>query len=57
MNALEVLVNNPFKKKKFIGKDNKKKTINILTFFFISHKSGVKIFLKWIVNQCPKGTR
>ena len=33
-----------------------KKTINILTAFFISHKSCVKTFLKWIVNQCPKGT-
>ena len=31
----------------------KKKTINILTAFFISHKSDVKIFLKWIVNECP----
>ena len=28
----------------------KKKTINILTIFFISHKNDVKIFLKWIVN-------
>ena len=35
----------------------KKKTINILTTFFISHKSDVKIFLKWIINQCLKGTR
>ena len=31
----------------------KKKTINVLTAFFISHKSGVKTFLKWIVNQYP----
>ena len=30
---------------------------NILTAFFISHKSDVKIFLKWIINKCPKGTR
>ena len=22
-------------------------------FFFISHKSNVKTFLKWILNQCP----
>ena len=29
---------------------------NVLTAFFISYKSGVKIFLKWIVNQYPKGT-
>jgi len=33
------------------------KTINVLTTFFISHKSDVKTFLKWIFNQCPKGTR
>ena len=32
----------------------KKKSINVLTAFFISYKSDVKIFLKWIVNQCPK---
>ena len=35
----------------------KKKTINVLTIFFIFHKSGVKTLLKQIVNQCPKGTR
>ena len=40
-------------KKVFI---EKKKTINILTVFFISHKSGVKTFLKWIVNHYSKGT-
>ena len=34
-----------------------KKTINVLTAFFISHKSDVKTFLKWIVNECSKGTR
>ena len=34
-----------------------KKIINVLIAFFISHKSGVKIFLKWIINQCSKGTR
>ena len=33
-----------------------KKTINILTAFFISHKSDVKTFLQWIINQYPKGT-
>ena len=27
-------------------KEKKKKAINILTAFFISHKSGVKTFLK-----------
>ena len=43
--------------KAFIGKE-KKKVINVSTaFFFISHKSSVKTFLKWIVNQCPTGTR
>ena len=34
MNALKVLVNNPFKEK-FYGK---RKKINVLTTFFISHK-------------------
>ena len=43
-NILRALVNNPFKEN-FYGK-RKKKTINILTAFFISHKSGVKFFLK-----------
>ena len=36
---------------------NEKKVINILTVFFISRKSGIKIFLKWIINECLKGTR
>ena len=31
----------------------KKKTINVLIVFFISHKSNVKTFLKWIVNEYP----
>ena len=35
----------------------KEKVINILINFFISYKNGVKIFLKWIVNQSSKGTR
>jgi len=30
----------------------KEKKINVLTAFLISHKSYVKIFLKWIFNQC-----
>ena len=51
--CLRTLVNNPFKKN-FYGK--RKKAINVLTTFFIFHKSGVKTFLKWIVNQYPKGT-
>ena len=32
----------------------KEKKINVLTAFIISYKSGVKTFLKWIINQCPK---
>ena len=41
--VLRVLVNNPVKKK-FMEKENK--TINVLTVFFIFHKSNVKTFLK-----------
>ena len=41
MSALKVLVKNPVKKK-IMGKE--KKTINVLTVFFISHKSDVKTF-------------
>ena len=52
--ALRVLVNN-LVKESFYGK-RKKKTINVLTVFFIFHKSDVKTFLKWILNQCSKGT-
>ena len=33
----------------------KKKTINILTAFFISIKTGIISFLKWIFNRYPKG--
>ena len=51
--VLRTLVKNPIKEN-FYRK--KKKTINVLTAFFISHKSDVKNFLKWIVNECPKGT-
>ena len=51
MNALRIIVNNPFKKSFY------EKKINILTVFFIFHKNSVKTFLKWIVNQCPKDTR
>ena len=53
MSALRALINN-LVKENFIGKE--KKTINILTAFFISHKSDVKTFLQWIINQYPKGT-
>ena len=34
----------------------KEKKINILIIFPIFHKSNIKIFLKWIVNYCLKGT-
>ena len=30
------------------------KIVNILIVSFISYKSGVKPFLKLIVNKCPK---
>ena len=43
-NALKVLVNNLFKES-FYGK-RKKKTINVLTTYFIFHKSSVNTFLK-----------
>ena len=49
------MINNQFKES-FLWEKEKKKTINILTAFSISHKSGVKTFLKWIVNHCSKGT-
>ena len=52
--AFRVLVNN-LVKENFYRK--RKKAINALTAFFIPYKRDVKIFLKWIVNQCPKGTR
>ena len=48
MDALKALVNNPFKERFY--EKRKKKTINILTTFFIVHKSGIKTFLKWIVT-------
>ena len=47
--VLRALVKN-LVKESFYGK-RKKKTINILTIFFISHKRDVKIFLKWMVNK------
>ena len=34
----------------------KEKKNNVLTHFFISYKSDVETFLKWIVNKCPEGT-
>ena len=32
--------------------EKENKVINVLTTFYISHKSDVKTFLKWILNQC-----
>ena len=55
MNVLRAKINNSFKES-FYGK-RKKKLINVLTAFSIFHKSGVKIFLKRIVNHCSKGSR
>ena len=52
--AFRTLVKNPVKKS-FYGK-RKKKKLNVLIVFFISHKSDVKTFFNWILNQCPKGT-
>ena len=43
--------------KKISMRKEKKKAINVLTAFFILHKSDIKTFLKWIINQCPKDTR
>ena len=53
-NALRALVSN-LVKESFYG--DKKETINVLTVFLIYHKSYVKTFLKWIVNEYPKSTR
>ena len=47
--TLRKMANNSFKEN-FYGKRKKKKAINVLTVFFISHKSGVKTFLRCIVN-------
>ena len=44
MNAFRALVNNPFKESFY--RKRKNKAINVLIVFFISHKSGVKTFLK-----------
>ena len=50
IDALKAIVNNLFKES-FYEKRKKKKTINVLTVFFIFHESGVKTFLKWIINH------
>ena len=44
-------------RKIFIRKEKKKKRINVLTVFYIFHKSEVKLFLKWFINNCSKNTR
>ena len=41
--------------KVFIGKE--KKIINVLTAYSNFHQSDIKTFLKWFINNCPKGTR
>ena len=46
----KTMVNNLFKES-FYEKRKRKKTINVLTVFFIFYKSNVKTFLKWIVNH------
>ena len=52
--ALRALVKHSVKES-FYGK--RKKIINVLTVFFISHKSDIKTFFNWILNQCSTGTR
>ena len=37
--------------------ENEKKKINIVIIFLIFYKNGIKIFLKQIINKCPKNTR
>ena len=32
----------------------KKKKIEFLTVFYISHKNNKKSFLKWLINKYPK---
>ena len=49
--ALRALVKNPVKES-FYGK-RKEKVINVLTIFFIFHKSDIKTFIKLILNKCP----
>ena len=51
--ALRTLVKNPVKES-FYGK--RKKIINVVTAFFISHKIDIKTYFNWIINQYPKGT-
>ena len=53
MDVFKVMVNNLFKENFY---EKKKKVINILTVFFISHKTDAKTFPKWIVKHFLKGT-
>ena len=41
-------------RKVFMGKE--KKAINDLIAYSNFHKSDIKNFLKWFINNCPKGT-
>ena len=50
MSALRALIKNSDKESFY---EKKKIAINVLTVFYISHKSNVKIFLKWILKECP----
>ena len=34
----------------------KKKVTDFLIATYISHRGGIKTFLKWSINKCPKGT-
>ena len=49
--AFRAMVNNLFKENFY---EKRKNAINVLTAFFIYHKSGVKTFIKWIVNYYPR---
>ena len=44
--ALRTMINNPFKESFYEKRKKKKKAINVLTIFFISHRNGVKTFIK-----------
>ena len=45
--ALRTMINNPFKESFYEKrKKKKKKEINVLTIFFISHRTGVNTFIK-----------
>ena len=36
----------------FMGKEKRKKTVNVLIALSISYKSCLKTFLKWFINNC-----